>query len=52
MSGVVGGTVNPYDWYVANKYVVGKQITMLWHFDDLKISHVNPEVVTKYNDKL
>jgi hypothetical protein len=36
---------NPYDWCVANKTVHGKQCTILWHVDDLKISHVDPEVV-------
>jgi hypothetical protein len=38
---------NPYDPCVMNKTIHGKQCTMLWHVDDLKISHVDPEVVTE-----
>jgi hypothetical protein len=30
---------------VANKVIDGKQCTILWHVDDLKISHVESEVV-------
>ena len=40
-----GFVVNPYDWCVANKTVNGKQCTVLWHVDDLKISHVETTVV-------
>ena len=42
-----GFEINPYDWCVANKTIEGKQCTILWHVDDLKISHVDPEVVTE-----
>ena len=42
----MGFEINPYDWCVANKIIEGKQCTILWHVDDLKISHVDPEVVT------
>ncbi len=42
-----GFTINPYDWCVANKTINGKQCTVLWHVDDLKVSHVNARVVTK-----
>ena len=41
-----GFVINPYDWCVANKTVNGKQCTILWHVDDLKILHVDPQVVT------
>ncbi len=41
-----GFVINPYDWCVANKMINGKQCTILWHVDDLKISHVAYEVVT------
>jgi hypothetical protein len=41
-----GFEINPYDWCVANKMIDGKQCTILWHVDDLKISHVDAEVVT------
>ena len=40
-----GFTVNPYDWCVANKMVSGSQLTITWHVDDLKISHVDKEVL-------
>jgi hypothetical protein len=40
-----GYEINPYDWCVANKMIDGKQCTVVWHVDDLKISHVDPEVV-------
>ena len=36
-----GFEINPYDCCVANKTVNGKQCTILWHVDDLKISHVD-----------
>jgi hypothetical protein len=29
-----------------NKMVNGKQLTILWHINDLKISHKSPDVVT------
>ena len=40
-----GFVINPYGWCVANKMVHGLQCTVIWHVDDLKISHVNPTVV-------
>ena len=43
---------NPYDWCVMNKMVDGKQCTMLWHVDDLKMSHVEPKVVDKVLDDI
>jgi hypothetical protein len=41
--------INPYDFCVANKTIDNKQCTVVWHVDDLKISHVNPVVVTVDN---
>jgi hypothetical protein len=41
-----GFEINPYDFCVANKTINGKQCTIVWHVDDLKISHVDPKVVT------
>jgi hypothetical protein len=38
--------INPYDFCVANKTIDGKQCTIIWHVDDLKISHMDPHVVT------
>ncbi|KAL7559815.1 hypothetical protein ACA910_003979 [Epithemia clementina (nom. ined.)] len=42
-----GFVINPYNWCVANKTVNGKQCTIVWHIDDLKISHVDASVVTE-----
>ena len=47
-----GFEVNPYDSCVMNKTINGKQCTILWHVDDLKISHVDPNVVTGVIDQL
>ena len=41
-----GFVINPYDWCVANKDINGQQCTIIWPVDDLKISHVDPNVVT------
>ena len=41
-----GFKLNAYDSCVANKDINGKQCTIVWHVDDLKISHVDPAVVT------
>ncbi len=41
-----GFEINPYNPCVANAIVEGKQITITWHMDNLKISHVNPHVGT------
>ena len=50
-----GFVLNDYDRCVANKVINGHQCTIVWHVDDLKISHVDPDVVTdiirKLNDK-
>ena len=40
-----GFTLNPYDSCVANKDVDGQQCTITWHVDDLKISHIEEQVV-------
>ena len=39
--------INPYDWCVANKDINGTQCTIVWHVDDLKISHKDSVVVNK-----
>jgi hypothetical protein len=40
-----GFKTNPYDPCLANKNINGKQCTIVvWHVDDLKISHVDPDV--------
>ena len=46
----IGFEVNPYDPCVANKTVQGSQMTVVWHVDDLKVSHVKPDVNTQFAD--
>ncbi|VEU33958.1 unnamed protein product [Pseudo-nitzschia multistriata] len=41
-----GFELNPYDPCTVNKMINDKQCTIVWHVDDLKISHVDPGVVT------
>ena len=41
----LGFVVNPYDWCAVNKTINGKQCTVGWHVDDLKISHHDSRVV-------
>ena len=40
-----GFTINPYDCCVANKQVNGKQLVVMWHVDDLKLSLQDPMVL-------
>ena len=47
-----GFAINPYDWCVANRTINDSQCTIVWHADDLKISHADPDVVTSMIDKL
>jgi hypothetical protein len=42
-----GFTLNPYDPCVANKVINGKQFTVVWHVDDIKMSHVDEKEVSK-----
>jgi Reverse transcriptase (RNA-dependent DNA polymerase) len=42
----MGFVLNPYDPCIANCMIDGKQCTIAWYVDDMKISHVDPEVVT------
>jgi len=45
-----GFEVNPHDPCVTNKMINGKQMTVTWHVDDLKISHMDSDEVTKCID--
>ena len=47
-----GFTLNAYDSCVANKQVDGHQCTITWHVDDLKISHVDGNVVRSIIQKI
>ena len=41
----MGFTINPYDWCIANNIINGSQCTIVWHVDDLKLSHKDPKVI-------
>ena len=41
----LGFTIKPYDKCVANKMVDGKNCTILWYVDDVKVSHEDKNVV-------
>ena len=41
----LGFELNPYDPCVANKIIDGRQCTIIWHVDDLKVSHVDKAVL-------
>ncbi|KAG7353002.1 reverse transcriptase RNA-dependent DNA polymerase [Nitzschia inconspicua] len=49
---VLGFEINPYDECVANKIINGKQCTIAWYVDDLKLSHEDPAVVEDIFTKL
>ena len=48
----LGFELNPYDPCVANKMINGKQCTIVWHVDDLKMSHIQQEVLDEIIGKL
>ena len=39
-----GFAINPYDWCIADKQINGQQCTLVWHVDDMKISHADSSV--------
>ena len=43
-----GFKVNPYDICVANRMINDLQFTVLWHVDDLKISHKDSKVMNQF----
>ena len=43
-----GFALNPCDPCVANEMVNGKQLTLTWHVDDVKVSHVEKKVAGKF----
>jgi len=43
----LGFKINPYDSCVANKLINEKQCTIAWYVDDMKVSHVDRNVVTQ-----
>jgi hypothetical protein len=47
-----GFVLNPYDPCVANKMINGKQMTVIWHVDDLKVTHVDQKEVVGFGEWL
>ena len=47
-----GFVPNKYDDCVVNKLVNGQQMTVVWHVDDLKVSHVDRTEVEKFVRKM
>ena len=43
-----GFEINPYDPCVANKMVKGTQMTVVWHVDDMKVSHARKDVINSF----
>ena len=43
-----GFIINPYDPCIANKKIGEKQMTIAWHVDDLKVTHVDSKEVDKF----
>jgi hypothetical protein len=43
----IGFVLNTYDQCIANCTLKGKQCTVAWYVDDNKISHEDPEMVSK-----
>ena len=41
-----GFVINPYGPCVCNKIIHGKQMTITWHVDDLKISHDSDDAIS------
>jgi hypothetical protein len=39
--------INPYDPCVAKATIIGKQMKITWHVNDLKVSHIDPFQITK-----
>jgi hypothetical protein len=38
---------NEYVWCVVNKVIDGEQCTIVWYVDDMKVLHVNSDIVTQ-----
>ena len=39
---------NEYDWCVMNNIMDKKQCTIIWYINDLKTSHVDPAVISRF----
>ena len=45
-----GFVINPYDPCVGNKWVKGSQLKIVWHVNDMKVSHVNADIGTHFTE--
>ena len=43
--------INPYYWFI-KRIINSKYRTIVWHIDDIKISHVDPEVLPAKTTKI
>ena len=43
---IIGFKIKPNEPCVANKMTNSKQMTMVWHVDDIKVSHYSKKIVT------
>ena len=48
----LGFVVNLYDSCVVNKMINRKQCTIIWHINDLKLSHIKQNVLEELMDRL
>ena len=48
----MGFKLNPYDKCVANKMINGKQCTIVWYVDDVKVSHMEQSVLDDITDMM
>jgi hypothetical protein len=46
----IGSMLNLHDPCVANKVINGNQMTVCWHVNDLKVSHIDPDKTTKFGN--
>ena len=48
----IGFTINPYEPCIANKTINGKQCTITWYVDDVKVSHAEEAAVKDIMGKI
>ena len=46
---VIWHEINLYNMHTASKIANSKQHVLIWHADDIKISHINPKVNTRFS---
>ena len=43
-----GFLINPYNLCITNKWTYGGKLTLVWHVDNMKVSHKNKEEVANF----